>query len=85
MAVKINPLDDRVVVTPLEAEAKTAGGVILPDSAQEKPAQGKVVAVGSTLQTIARNCNQSRFASIYLSNSVNSNYGKYDVLFTIAS
>ena len=46
MALKINPLDDRVVVTPLEAESKTAGGVILPDSAQEKPAQGKVVAVG---------------------------------------
>jgi len=46
MTLKINPLDDRVVVTPLDAEAKTAGGVILPDSAQEKPAQGKVVAVG---------------------------------------
>ena len=46
MALKINPLDDRVVVTPLEAETKTSGGVILPDSAQEKPAQGKVVAVG---------------------------------------
>ena len=36
MALKINPLDDRVVVTPLEAETKTSGGVILPDSAQEK-------------------------------------------------
>ena len=46
MALKINPLDDRVVVTPLEAEERTSGGVILPDSAQEKPAQGKVVAVG---------------------------------------
>lgn len=46
MALKINPLDDRVVVTPLEAEAKSAGGVILPDAAQEKPQQGKVVAVG---------------------------------------
>ncbi|MAG55999.1 MAG: co-chaperone GroES [Planctomycetes bacterium] len=46
MALKINPLDDRVVVTPLEAEERTAGGVILPDSAQEKPAQGKVVATG---------------------------------------
>lgn len=46
MALKINPLDDRVVVTPLEAEAKTAGGVILPDAAREKPQQGKVVAVG---------------------------------------
>lgn len=46
MAVKINPLDDRVVVTPLEAEERTAGGVILPESAKEKPQQGKVVAVG---------------------------------------
>lgn len=46
MALKINPLDDRVVVTPLEAEERTAGGIVLPDSAQEKPAQGKVVATG---------------------------------------
>jgi chaperonin GroES len=46
MALKINPLDDRVVVTPIEAEEKTAGGVILPDTAKEKPQQGKVVAVG---------------------------------------
>lgn len=46
MALKIKPLDDRVVVTPLEAEEKTAGGVILPDAAKEKPQQGKIVAVG---------------------------------------
>jgi chaperonin GroES len=46
MALKINPLDDRVVVTPLEAEERTAGGVILPETAKEKPQQGKVVAVG---------------------------------------
>ncbi len=46
MALKINPLDDRVVVTPLEAEERTAGGVILPEAAKEKPQQGKVVAVG---------------------------------------
>lgn len=46
MALKINPLDDRVVVTPLEAEEKTPGGVILPDAAKEKPQQGKVVACG---------------------------------------
>lgn len=46
MALSINPLDDRVVVTPLEAEERTAGGVILPDTAKEKPQQGKVVAVG---------------------------------------
>lgn len=44
--VKIRPLDDRVVVTPLEAETKTAGGIVLPDSAKEKPQRGTVVAVG---------------------------------------
>ena len=40
------PLHDRVLVRRVEAEAKTAGGIIIPDTAQEKPMQGKVVAVG---------------------------------------
>jgi chaperonin GroES len=44
MALK--PLDDRVVVEPLEAEEKTAGGILLPDTAKQKPQRGKVVAVG---------------------------------------
>jgi chaperonin GroES len=44
--VKIRPLDDRVVVEPSEAEETTAGGIVLPDAAQEKPQQGKIVAVG---------------------------------------
>jgi chaperonin GroES len=44
--VKIRPLDDRVVVKPLEAEEKTAGGIVLPDTAKEKPQQGEVLAVG---------------------------------------
>lgn len=47
MALKIQPLSDRVLVQPQEAEAKTASGIIIPDSAKEKPQQGKVVAVGS--------------------------------------
>ena len=42
----IRPLDDRVVVQPLEAEETTAGGIVLPDSAKEKPQRGKIVAVG---------------------------------------
>lgn len=42
----LNPLDDRVVVQPLDAEETTAGGIVLPDSAKEKPQRGKVVAVG---------------------------------------
>lgn len=46
MALKIQPLSDRVVVEPQEAETKTASGLYIPDSAKEKPQQGKVVAVG---------------------------------------
>ena len=44
--MSIKPLDDRVVVQELEAEETTAGGIVLPDSAQEKPQRGKIVAVG---------------------------------------
>ena len=44
--VKIKPLGDRVLVEPSSAEEKTAGGLIIPDTAKEKPQQGKVVAVG---------------------------------------
>jgi chaperonin GroES len=44
--MKIKPLEDRVVVEPLEAEETTKGGIVLPDTAREKPQQGKVVAVG---------------------------------------
>ena len=44
--MKIKPLDDRILVKQSEAENKTAGGIVLPDSAQEKPQRGKVVACG---------------------------------------
>lgn len=44
--MKLNPLDDRVVISPLDAEETTAGGIVLPDAAKEKPQRGKVVAVG---------------------------------------
>ncbi len=44
--MKFKPLHDRVVVKPLDLDTKTAGGIIIPDSAQEKPMQGKVVGVG---------------------------------------
>ena len=44
--MKFRPLHDRIVVERLDAEAKSAGGIIIPDTAQEKPSQGKVVAVG---------------------------------------
>ena len=44
--MQLKPLDDRVVVKPMEAEETTAGGIVLPDAAKEKPQRGKVVAVG---------------------------------------
>ena len=43
---RLRPLDDRVVVEPLEAEEKTAGGILLPDTAKQKPQRGRVLAVG---------------------------------------
>ncbi len=45
--MNIKPLADRVLILPAVAEAKTASGIILPDSAKEKPLQGKVIAVGN--------------------------------------
>ncbi len=44
--MKFRPLHDRVVIEPMEQEEKTAGGIIVPDTAKEKPMQGKVLAVG---------------------------------------
>ena len=44
--LKVRPLDDRVVVEPLEAEEKTPGGILLPDTAKQKPQRGRVLAVG---------------------------------------
>ncbi len=44
--IKIQPLGDRVLVEPLDAEEKTAGGIVIPDSAKEKQQKGKVIAVG---------------------------------------
>ena len=44
--MKIVPLGDRVVIKPLEAEEKTKGGIVLPDTAKEKPQEGKIVAAG---------------------------------------
>jgi chaperonin GroES len=44
--MKFRPLHDRVVVNRVDAEAKSAGGIIIPDTAQEKPSQGEVIAIG---------------------------------------
>jgi chaperonin GroES len=46
LKLKIRPLDDRVVVLPLEAEERTPGGLLLPDTAKQKPQRGRVLAVG---------------------------------------
>lgn len=48
--MSIRPLHDRVLVKRIEEEQKTAGGIIIPDSAQEKPTKGKVVAVGNGIR-----------------------------------
>ena len=45
--MRVRPLDDRVLVKPIEAEDKTAGGIVLPDTAKEKSQRGEVVAVGA--------------------------------------
>jgi chaperonin GroES len=47
MARTVKPLDDRVLVKRMEAEERTSGGIVLPDTAKEKPQKGKVVAVGA--------------------------------------
>lgn len=44
--IKVKPMDDRLLVEPAEAEERTSGGIVLPDTAQEKPQRGKVLAVG---------------------------------------
>ena len=46
MAMKIRPLQDRIIVKRVAEEEKTKGGIIIPDSAQEKPSQGEIIAVG---------------------------------------
>ena len=46
MAIKLKPLDDYVVVKPVEEEEKSEGGIVLPDTAKEKPQKGKVLAAG---------------------------------------
>lgn len=50
--MKLKPLADRIVLKQIEAEEKTASGIILPDSAKEKPSEGKVVAVGKEVKEV---------------------------------
>ncbi len=46
MAIKVRPLSDRVIVKRIDEEEKTAGGIIIPDTAKEKPQEGRIIAVG---------------------------------------
>lgn len=50
----LKPLSDRVIVKRLEAEAKTASGIVLPDSAKEKPEQGEVIACGKDVKEVKK-------------------------------
>ena len=50
--MNIRPLGDRVLVEPIEEKEQTVGGIYIPDSAKEKPMQGKVLAVGKKLQLV---------------------------------
>lgn len=70
--MKLRPLDDRVVVEPLEAEEKTAGGIVLPDTAREKPQRGRVVAVGP-----GKRLEDGSFAKIPLEKGDEVIFGKY--------
>lgn len=45
--MNVKPLSDRIIIRPLEAEEKTAGGIIIPDNAKEKPQKGEVIAIGT--------------------------------------
>ncbi|MCP5007650.1 MAG: co-chaperone GroES [Planctomycetes bacterium] len=68
----IRPLDDRVVVEPLEAEEKTKGGIVLPDTAKEKPTKGKVISIGE-----GRLLDNGQRAKILVSKGDQVLYGKY--------
>ncbi len=68
----IRPLDDRVVVEPVEAEEKTQGGILLPDAAKEKPQKGKVIAVGE-----GKLLDSGKRAALSVKKGDNVLYGKY--------
>lgn len=68
----IRPLDDRVVIEPIEAEEKTTGGIVLPETAKEKPMQGKVIAVGE-----GRMLENGKRAELLVKKGDKVLYGKY--------
>jgi chaperonin GroES len=70
--MKLKPLQDRVIVKQSEAEEKTASGIVLPDSAKEKPTKGKVIAVGP-----GKVDDKGRHMEVGLRVGENIYYGKY--------
>ena len=62
--MKLEPLDDRVVVSPLSAEETTSGGVILPDSAKEKPKEGKIIAAFSIFSVPVKKPNKGKVVAV---------------------
>ena len=66
------PLHDRVVVQPVESESKSAGGIIIPDTAKEKPSQGKVISVGPGARD-----NDGKLVALELKKGDVVLYGKY--------
>ncbi|KXK41745.1 MAG: molecular chaperone GroES [Bacteroidetes bacterium OLB11] len=61
----ITPLHDRVIVKPAAAETKTAGGIIIPDTAKEKPQRGIIVAVGAGKKRRTNDCEKRRYCSLW--------------------
>ncbi len=85
--MKLNPLDDRIVVKQSEAEEKTRGGIILPDTAKEKPQIGTVIAVGpgkllddGKRSQMSVKINDEVFYAKYLGNDVELEGEKYVIL-----
>ncbi|OHB58530.1 MAG: co-chaperone GroES [Planctomycetes bacterium GWF2_50_10] len=70
--MKLRPLDDRVIVKPSEAETKTAGGIVIPDSAKEKPLSGKVIAAGE-----GKTLDNGKRAAMTVKKNDEVIYGKY--------
>ncbi len=70
--MNIQPLADRIIVKPLEAEETTKGGIVLPDTAKEKPQEGEVVAVGS-----GKRSEDGKIQSLELKVGNRILYGKY--------
>jgi chaperonin GroES len=70
--IKFRPLDDRILVVPVEAEERTAGGIVLPDSAREKPQRGRVLCVGP-----GKLLDSGQRAEMHVSTGDEVLYGKY--------